>query len=435
MVSAGPQGFLKRGEVMSQLIDRRLNGRNKSAVNRRRFLRRYKNQIKRAVGEAIAGRSITDIDKGERVSIPTKDISEPVFGHDSSGRRERVHPGNRDFMPGDRIDRPPPAGGGQGKKASNEGNGRDDFVFDISQEEFLEFFFEDLALPDLVKTRLATVVDHNLVRAGHTPSGVPSNLDVVRSLKGAMARRMALGAPYRRRLRQLVAELDSSRGGSEERDGASRALEEEIAELKRRIGGIPFIDTFDLRFRNRIKQPKPSTQAVMFCLMDVSGSMDTERKDIAKRFFILLYLFLSRNYKRIEVVFIRHHTTALEVDEYDFFYARETGGTVVSSALKLTYDIIGRRFPTSEWNLYVAQASDGDNWSDDSPICRSMLLNKLMPCLQYYAYVEIAAENPQNLWLEYEQVNAACENFVMQRIKTQSDIYPVFRELFKKQPA
>lgn len=418
---------------MSQLIDRRLNGKNKSAVNRQRFIRRYKSQIKQAVGEAIAGRSITEIDKGEKVNIPAKDISEPVFGHGRAGRREAVHPGNRDFVTGDQVERPP--AGGEGSGAGKDEAGEDDFVFNLSQEEFLEFFFEDLALPDLVKTQLATITDHKMVRAGYTPSGVPANIDVVRSLKGALARRMALSAPHRRRLHEAEAELEAQRALCLVQDAGVEALEEEIAEIERRIERIPFIDTFDLRFRNRIKQPKPATQAVMFCLMDVSGSMDADKKDMAKRFFILLYLFLSRNYERIDVVFVRHHTTAMEVDEHDFFYARETGGTVVSSALELTYDIIRQRYPTSEWNLYAAQASDGDNWVDDSPVCRDLLLSKIMPCLQYYAYVEIAAEEPQNLWLEYERVKAAYGNFAMQRIKEPGDIYPVFRELFKKQPA
>lgn len=412
---------------MNQLIDRRLNGRNKSAVNRQRFLRRYRSQIKRAVGEAVTGRSITDMDKGEQVSIPAKDISEPVFGHAPGGRREQVYPGNRDFVPGDQIERPP-VGSGQGDGASRQEGGEDDFVFNISQEEFLDFFFEDLALPDMVKTQLATIDEHKLVRAGHTPSGVPSDIDVERSLKGALARRTALGAPPRRRLREAHAELENATAQEQQ-----TLLLEEIAELEKRLARIPFIDTFDLRYRNRIRQPKPATQAVMFCLMDVSGSMDAERKDVAKRFFILLYLFLSRNYERIEVVFIRHHTTAAEVDEHDFFYARETGGTVVSSALELAYDIIGRRYPTSEWNLYAAQASDGDNWDDDSPLCRDLLIGKLMPCLQYYAYVEIGADKPQNLWREYERVRASCDNFAMQRIKGAADIYAVFRDLFRKQ--
>ncbi|APZ42302.1 YeaH/YhbH family protein [Acidihalobacter ferrooxydans] len=419
---------------MSQLIDRRLNGKHKNAVNRQRFLRRYRSQIKRAVSDAVAGRNITDMDKGEEVSIPARDISEPVFGHGTGGRRERVYPGNRDYTAGDRIDRPP-SGDGKGSGASRNEGGQDDFTFSISQAEFLDFFFEDLALPDLVKTQLARITEHKPVRAGHTPSGVPTNIDVIRSLRGAQARRTAIGGPLRRRLRQLEAELAELSGTDDDVPQRRTALEAEVADLERRLARIPFIDTFDLRYRNHVPQPKPATQAVMFCLMDVSGSMDAARKDIAKRFFILLYLFLSRNYERIEVVFIRHHTTAMEVDEHDFFYARETGGTVVSSALELTHDIIRRRYPTADWNIYVAQASDGDNWDDDSPLCRKLLTDKLMPCVQYYAYVEIGADTPQNLWREYARVQAAHSHFAMQRIKTAQDIYGVFRELFSRKQA
>ncbi|AOU97086.1 hypothetical protein BI364_02875 [Acidihalobacter yilgarnensis] len=418
---------------MSQLIDRRLNGRNKNAVNRQRFIRRYKNQIRQAVGEAIAGRSITDVDKGEQISIPGKDISEPIFHHGKSGRHEAVHPGNHDFIVGDRIKRPASDSASGGDGASQDEGGEDDFIFNLSQEEFLEFFFEDMALPDLVKTQLAKMDDYKSVRAGYTPSGVPSNIDVVRSLRGALARRIALSAPHRRTLRELETAMEVLLAEADPCEPVKiESLQHEMEMLRQRIERIPFIDTFDLRFRNRIRQPKPASQAVMFCLMDVSGSMDAARKDIAKRFFILLYLFLTRNYEHIEVVFIRHHTTAMEVDEHDFFYARETGGTVVSSALELTYEVIRERYPSAQWNLYVAQASDGDNWSDDSPLCRDLLIEKIMPCLQYYAYVEIEAEKPQNLWMEYEKVRAMHENFAMQRIRTPGDIYSVFRELFRK---
>lgn len=417
---------------MSQVIDRRLNGKNKSTVNRQRFVRRFKKQIKKAVSDGIAGRSITDIDKGDKVNIPTRDISEPVFHHSRGGRREGVHPGNSDFVEGDKIDRPR-SGSGQGGKASNEGEGRDEFVFELSREEFLEFFFEDLELPDLVKTQLARTVEYKSVRAGYTTDGVPSNINVVRSLRGAMARRIALRGPHKRRLREVEAKLQ---GLQHESDAPRRrTLEKERQELRRRIRAVPFIDTIDLRYNNRTKEPRPTTQAVMFCLMDVSGSMDRLRKDIAKRFFILLYLFLTRTYERIEVVFIRHHTVAKEVDEHDFFYSRETGGTVVSSALKLMYDIIKERYASSEWNIYAAQASDGDNWDADSPLCRELLDEQLMPCLQYFAYVEITADEHQSLWREYETVAARHEHFAMQQISGLTSIYPVFRELFKKQSA
>ena len=173
----------------------------------------------------------------------------------------------------------------------------------------------------------------------------------------------------------------------------------------------------------------------MFCLMDVSGSMDENRKNIAKRFFMLLYLFLTKSYERIELVFIRHHTVAKEVAEADFFSSRESGGTVVSSALVLMRDIIRERYPAANWNIYAAQASDGDNWESDSPRCRELLVQDILPLTQFFAYVEIEAEQPQSLWREYTQVKTASRRFAMQRILTLEDIYPVFRELFRKKVA
>ncbi|HAO33389.1 MAG TPA: YeaH/YhbH family protein [Candidatus Competibacter sp.] len=419
---------------MATLIDRRLDGKNKSAVNRQRFIRRFKNQIKKAVTEAMNGRSITDIDNGEKINIPARDLSEPVFGHGPGGRREAIHPGNREFTKGDRIARPQggSGGGAGGGQASNSGEGEDDFVFELSREEFLELFFEDLELPNLVRTQLAKVSEFKSVRAGFTSAGAPANIDVVRSLKGALARRMALAAPYTRRLREAEEELQQLLADPPVDELRARALIEEIEHLRARARAVPFIDTFDLRFVNHVLQPQPTTQAVMFCLMDVSGSMDRARKDLAKRFFTLLYLFLKRNYEKIEVVFIRHHTIAKEVDEQEFFYSRETGGTVVSSALTLMSDIVSARYPLSSWNIYAAQASDGDNWHHDSPACKDILLKQIMPFVRYFAYIEITPDRHQSLWEAYEDVKEQNPNFAMRQIDGPADIYPVFRDLFKR---
>ena len=420
---------------MATLIDRRLDGKNKSTVNRQRFIRRFKNQIKKAVTEAMNGRSITDIDNGEKINIPTRDLSEPVFGHGSGGRREAIHPGNKEFTKGDRVARPQGGGSGGGSgsgQASDSGEGEDEFVFELSREEFLELFFEDLEPPNLVRTKPAKASEFKSVRAGFTSAGNPSNIDVVRSLKGALARRMALAAPYTRRLREAEAELQRLLDEPPVDEAYAQALIAEIDHLRARARAVPFIDTFDLRYVNRVLQPQPTTQAVMFCIMDVSGSMDRARKDLAKRFFTLLYLFLKRNYEKIEVVFIRHHTVAKEVDEQEFFYSRETGGTVVSSALNLMGDIVADRYPLSSWNIYAAQASDGDNWHHDSPACKDILLKRIMPYVRYYAYIEITPDRHQSLWEAYEEVKDSHPNFAMRQIDGPADIYPVFRELFKR---
>ncbi|MCU0840172.1 MAG: YeaH/YhbH family protein [Thiobacillaceae bacterium] len=420
---------------MSQFVDRRLSGKNRSAVNRQRFLRRFKGQIRKAVTEAVSGRKVADLERGEKISIPSKDLSEPVFHHGPGGRRSIVHPGNREFVTGDRVDRPDGGSGQGGGGGSPDGEGMDEFVFELSREEFMNYFFEDLALPDLVKKQLTAVPEVKRVRAGFVSQGNPSNLHVVRSMKQAIGRRLAMAAGPREALREAeeaLAELEAKgEGASPEAD----ELREEITALRARVAAVPFLDTWDLRYANRADKPQPSSQAVMFCLMDVSGSMDEARKDIAKRFFMLLYLFLTRSYEKIDLVFIRHHTVAKEVDEEDFFASRETGGTVVSSALELMRDIIRERYPSAAWNIYAAQASDGDNWEDDSPRCRELLLQDLLPAVQYYAYVEIQAEHPQSLWHEYAYVKSVSRQFAMQRILGLEDIYPVFRELFRKKAA
>ncbi len=418
---------------MSYIIDRRLNGRHRSTINRQRFLERYKAQIKGAVTEAVSRRSITDIDRGDSISIPTRDISEPVFHHGQGGERRQVHPGNHEYVRGDRVPRPEGGGGGQGQgQASDQGEGEDEFVFNISQEEFLNFLFEDLELPRLLKRQLAGVETFQWQKAGIVSSGTPSKINIVRSLRQASARRVALGSSHRHKLKELEAlllELPQDPAYSVKR----QELEAEIEHLRGRLLRIPFIDTLDLRFNHHIKVPKPTAQAVMFCLMDVSGSMNQETKEMAKRFFILLYLFLKRNYQRIEVVFIRHHTSAKEVDEEEFFYSRETGGTIVSSALELMKTIMEQRYPADAWNIYAAQASDGDNWNDDSPLCQRLLREQIMPWVQYYAYIEITPREHQALWHAYAGVEEEFPgSFAMQQIIDGRDIYPVFRELFAR---
>ena len=419
---------------MANFIDRRLNSKNKSTVNRQRFLRRYKNQIKKSVSDAINKRGVTDIESGENIVIPKKDMSEPVFHRGNGGIRDRVHPGNDQFSTGDRIAKPPNQqgqGGGKGD-ASDSGEGDDDFTFSISKEEYLNLLFEDLELPNLEKNQLDKLIEYKTVRSGFCAEGVASNIDIVKSLQGSIARRIAMSSSKRKQLKEYQQALADLEQDKHDHISEERALKKLIRELEARISKVPFIDTFDLRYRNFAKQAVPTSKAVMFCLMDVSGSMDQATKEMAKRFYILLYLFLSRTYKNIDVIYIRHHTQAKEVDEHEFFYSQETGGTIASSALELMDNIITERYNDNQWNIYGAQASDGDNWADDSPHCKSLLVEKILPKTRYFSYIEITQRAHQTLWQQYQQVMETNPNFAIQHIKEVADIYPVFRKLFKK---
>ena len=433
---------------MFHFIDRRQNPKDKSLGNRQRFMRRARARIKEVVEKSIKERKLSDIANGEEISIPTKGIDEPRFrSAGSGGRRERVFTGNKDFRSGDKIKKPEGGGEGKGgKKASDSGEGEDEFRFALTREEFLDLFFDDLELPDLVKTNLREVVTYKMRRIGHTSTGTPTNLNVMRTMCKSLGRRLALNRPKHDDILALESEIAALDGKSEpsvEELSRLEDLRETLKNMLRRRRWVPYIDPVDIRYNNYAPQPEPNTKAVMLCLMDVSGSMGEREKDLAKRFFILLHLFLNRRYKQTDVVFIRHTHEAQEVDEDTFFYSQETGGTVVSTALVEMLKVVRERYPTSEWNIYGAQASDGENHAGDTEKCVAMLTQEIMPLCQYYAYVEILDEreteifrNMQNggaLWQAYRTVADAWSNFAMKRIAKPGDIYPVFRELFAKQ--
>ena len=447
---------------MSVIIDRRLNDRNKSATNRARFMRRYKKHIRRAVTDMVAERSITDMEQGGTVDIPTRDVAEPQIRHGNGGDRDIVLPGNKEFNPGDRLQRPSGGSGGGGDGEGGEGGDSNDaFAFTLSREEFMSIFFDDLELPHLMRTNVGSIQELKPQRAGFSADGSPANLSVERTMRQALARRIALTGEARRRLAALQAQVingqvnafqseDSAEDDATEVEAYEEetrreetgcdvvnrdAVAEEIVALKRRIKRVPFLDEVDLRYRNRIMVPRPMSQAVMFCLMDVSASMDEQRKDLAKRFYTLLYLFLSRKYERVEIVFIRHTSNAEEVDEERFFHDRQSGGTVVLSALQLMHEIIYERFPRNEWNIYGAQASDGDAFGADPEKSRGFLGEQLLPLLRHFSYIEVGdqySRQSTTLSAAYSRIDSEC--FAMVRVKQHSDIYPVFRELFTKKP-
>jgi uncharacterized sporulation protein YeaH/YhbH (DUF444 family) len=383
----------------------------------------------------IDERSIADMAKGGEVSVPSKDVSEPNFRHDGGGDWEAVHAGNREFVKGDKITRPNGGGerGGGGREAGT-GKSVDEFNFTLSREEFLNIFFDDLELPHLVRTHLGDMKQKKPVRAGYVRDGAPSNLCVIRTLKTALGRRIALGAPTQECLECARAELEAAIG--EELDSERiDALTGEIADLESKLSRMPFLDELDLRFRHRVMAPQPLARAVMFCLMDVSASMDEEKKDLAKRFFTLLYLFLTRKYKEVDLVFIRHTDDAEEVDEDTFFHDPRTGGTIVLSALELAAAIHRERYMDG-WNVYAAQASDGDAFGADSARSARYLREKVLPATRYYTYLELnsphSPERPSALWVEYQVIAAGAANFAMRRASQRDQIYPVFHDLFKK---
>jgi uncharacterized sporulation protein YeaH/YhbH (DUF444 family) len=419
-----------------QILDRRLNPGGKSLENRQRFLRRARAVIQRAVRDSSQDRNIPDILQGGEISIPPDGLGEPRFRPGQGGIQDAVLPGNRTYTEGDYIPRPEGGSGGQGSGAGQGGGDSEDaFRFMLTREEFLDLFLEDLELPDLAKRRLADVEREGVRRAGYTVSGSPVNLAVTQTMRLALARRIALRRPRIKEVEQLEAELADCT------DESRRvALQAEIDRLRTRMRRIPYIDPIDIRFRRFETVPRPIAQAVMFCLMDVSGSMSEHMKDLAKRFYMLLYIFLTKRYRHVEIVFIRHTDRAEEVDEETFFRSPATGGTLVSSALEAMQRIVRERYRPEDWNIYAAQASDGDNAYGDSEMTASLLTNAILPVSQYFAYLEVGEagqhDNPampnSALWGVYERLRSEGHFLAMRKVSDRSEIYPVFRDLFQR---
>ena len=424
------------------IIDRRPNPKGKSLANRQRFIERAKGEVKDAIAEALKRRKIGDAEGGEKVSIPTRGIQEPVFRSAArGGKREYVLPGNKKFVAGDKIERPQQGGGGGGRgQASPEDNGEQDaFEFMLSKDEFLDLLFEDLELPNLIKTKLKSMETTQLQRAGYSIEGTPASLNIRRTMRNSLARRISLNRPSPADIEAMERQAKAAEEADDAESAEQARTDLEAAKLRARR--FAYIDPVDVRYNRFERIPKPNAQAVMFCLMDVSGSMTEAMKDLAKRFFLLLHVFLTRRYKTVDLVFIRHTSNAQEVDEDTFFHSRETGGTIVSTALEEMMKVVRERYNPENWNIYAAQASDGDNYSEDSDRCSQLLGNEILPLSQYFAYIEVGAEAtlrhgfpspPTDLWRTYAAIAPAHENFAMRKVADPSQIYPVFHDLFAK---
>lgn len=437
-------------KTLSSVIDRRAS-KGKSTENRQKFLERVRESVKEAMPTILNEGNLKDVAKdGGKVTVKRKSIQEPHFHFGKGGDNEHVLPGNKEYSVGDKLKKPQGGGGqGGGNKAGNSGEGEDPFTIQISKEEFLNFLFEDLELPSLVKKELSEVKETVTKNAGFSTTGTPSRLSVPRSLKMSFLRRIGLrGAAIQCLEEELSAQefaaIEKKIEAQEEFDldalGLSETLKQKVQD---KIVQIPFLDTMDLRFRSVIQEDKPITSATMVCIMDNSGSMGEREKTLSRKFFYLLYLFLNRKYEKIELVFIHHTSEAREVSEEEFFNIRESGGTVVSSALTVLKNMMPGRIDPAKTNLYVCQCSDGDNFDNDNDICQKLLKENLLDVVQYWAYIQIDpesasaknhSESESTLWGAYGAVSKAKGNLARRRVASDKDIYPVFRNLFEKKP-
>ncbi len=418
------------------IIDRRLNPKSKSLGNRQRFIRRAKNEIRRSVSRALKKRKISEAESGEKMRINSRSLREPSFslGRDK-GKRDFVLPGNQEYIVGDEIPKPTEESGQGGSGGSPDGEGEDEFVFTLTRDEFLDIFFEDLQLPNIIKTKLKEINAMRPVRAGFVTDGPPAKLNHERTMRNSLARRIALRRPKTEEMRKLEEELEKEEAKDPRDERYIAELRKKVAKMQRLRRAIAYIDPIDLKYNRFEHLPQPTTQAVMFCLMDTSASMSEFLKELAKRFYMLLHIFLSKHYRELEIVFVRHTSVASEVDEDTFFHSRETGGTVISTAFEEMLKIVDDRYPVEDWNIYAAQASDGENYPSDMIKCVDLLEQKILPICQYFAYIEVGTDQDDHdfeslVWSNYKAVADRHRHLAMRCVSAPEDIYPVFHDLF-----
>lgn len=373
---------------MTTIVDRRGNNKNKLAGSRAKFIDRHKHEIKEKITEHLKNSKLKNVNEDIKINIPkTREVR---ARYSKKGNHKAVHPGNKSFDKGDKIHLPPEGGKGSSAGNSNEIT-EDDFEFILTKEEYMDLLFNDLELPNFLKKSNKLMQNTKLVSGGYIKDGIPARLAIKKTLENSYMRRAASGK-----------DRDKTR----------------------------FIDDIDLRYRNLIPQPQPVSHAVIFMVMDVSGSMSEFRKLLAKKFFLLFYLFLNKNYTHLDIRFISHTTIAQEVSETDFFYSKESGGTCVSPAFELVNKIIDKEYDISDTNIYIAQASDGDNWPEDEKYLQAEVI-KLLPKIQYFSYIEVDNSYPESgVAAFYEKYFSDEEKLVSVFVTEDSDILNSLYKLF-----
>lgn len=425
-------------------IDRRKAGRGKSSGNRQKLLKRIKSYIKISSPKNIGSGGVTNSQQSTSpVKVANSALDEPWFAYASDGERTAVVIGNDQYERGDTIKIPEQQEASGNGNGSGSGNGEDDFVVNVARDEFLDLFFEDCELPNLVNERYTEKLDNKFQPAGFSTTGTPAQLSIIRTYKQALGRRLALAAPHRDEIEQLEQELADKSLADERR----LEVEERLAYLRNRVDIINNFDNSDLRYRKREAKPIKTVDAVLVMIMDISGSMTQDKKIIARRWFALLYSFIKRRYSNTELVFIAHTDEAFEMNEGDFFSTKINGATCVSPALQLANKIIKERYDPNQTNIYISHASDGDNMPEDEELVKDELIGsgKLLNAVQFYNYVEVGksinswhsmvskVKANSSVWQSFEDVqDEGAKNLSMSIIEAADDCYSVFKRVFKK---
>lgn len=376
---------------------------DRSAQDRRRHREKIEKALKDGIHDVVAEESIIGHDGKTKIRIPVKGIKEYrfVYGDNENNKKTGSAPG-ADKHKGQIVGKGPPDQQGSGNKAGNE-EGTESYEVEISLDELASYLFDDLNLPSLEKKKFKEILEKKLKRSGYRNQGIKPRLDKKETLKRKIRRKLIVS-------------------------GSNEDLDEEEEEIT--------LNERDLRYRHVDHKIKENTNAVVFFVMDVSGSMSKDKKYLAKSFYFLLYQFLRYKYDKIEIVFIAHSTIAKEVTEKQFFTHDADGGTMISPALEMVKDIVTTRYHPSTWNVYAFHCSDGDNWPED--VERAVKSSQsLKNICQMYCYCEIIPADEEANWQKgkdttmMELYKAISDSkFKVVKVNRKEDVWPGFRQIF-----
>ena len=438
-------------------VDRRKTGRGKSISNRQKLLRRIRDSIKNSNPEdidsdGIAGSSPQKNSANNNpVHVARDALSEPTFRYGSSvGEREVVLIGNDEFLKGDDF---PLDSDDEGASAGGPGDdSEDDYVINISRSEFFDVFFEDCELPDLIDNHERVLPQATMKPAGFQKSGNPGQLSVIRSYKNSMGRRLAITREARDEIEALEKERDVIDALFKDLywvdpfgvNGARLIeIEDRLEELRGKVSSVEIFEDVDLRYRKSEKVQVKTADAVFIMIMDVSGSMDEDKKRIARKFFSLQYAFIKRKYPQTDLVFIAHTENPYEMTEEEFFTTRLSGGTVVSPSLELAHNIIKDRYDALQTNIYLSYASDGDNWEEDNAVVKDEIQSRgLLSKLRHMVYAQVGhsfaagfgfSTTGVTLQNVMKQISNANKKLNTVMIQEENEVFGAFKSVYKKQ--
>lgn len=384
---------------------------DRSASDRQRHKKKIEDAIKEGIHNIVSEESIIGQDGKKKINIPVRGIKEYrfVYGENEKNQKVGSAPG-KDVQRGQKVGDAEKSKGKSGKGSDEKGT--EYYEVEITLEELAQYLFNDLELPDLARKSIKNITGEKWKRHGYRSDGIRPRLDKKQTAINRIKRMKAT------QLRKKQEELEPNPNATPE--------EEER---------FPFHEN-DLRYRHIKKDVKESSNAVIFFLMDISGSMTQNKKFLARSFYFLLYHFINSRYENCEVVFIAHDTEAYEVDEDRFFKRGESGGTKVSSGLQMVQDIISKRFHPASWNIYCFQCSDGDNWSDDDPKTIELAAQLKNVC-QLFGYCQIEPKEERSGWdgikkLLQTYTPLTDNNFKCVEIAGKNDIWPAFQKLLGK---